>query len=247
MIDYPPLRTPRLDVQLRELTIGEALQLAAVPPNKHERAMSALLRLAMVRAGGEHQDPARWTVQERMLVMAHYISCVSETGANFELGNGRFLDFLDPMADTGPEEIDAGAACGDTWRIRQVYGAEAEAIEAICGSRFDWTVADMAARLRVQDDEEPKAPDAVKEPHRYGEWLQAQVGVIKAMPESEFAELFALYRAGLAGLNHLFRLEFDGDGHIVLPKHGKEGGPDLEPARFPADACITEIARILGQ
>lgn len=251
MIHFSRLLSPRLDVQLRELTIGEAVSLAAIPPAQHERATSALLRAAVLHAGGSHPDPARWTVQERMLVQAHYIACVSESGGNFEVGGGRFLDFLDSAADHGPEDVEVGQACGSTWRMKQLTGAEAEAIEVIAASRFDWLLGDMAARLRVQDPEEPPVPDPHKAPHSYEEWLRAQIGVIKAMPESEFAQVFALYRAGLGALHHLFTLEFDAQGHMVMPRpapEGKEGGGQaLAPARFPVAACITEVASILGE
>lgn len=251
MISFPRLRSPRLDVQLRELTIGEAVMLAAIPPNRHERATTALLKTAVAEAGGPHQDPQRWTVQERMLVQAHYISGVSETGANFALGQGHFLDFLDPIADHGPDEVDAGAACGSEWKIRQLLGAEAEAIEAVATSRFDWMVGDIAARMRVQDPDEPTPPDAVLKPHAYSEWLQAQMDTIKAMPESDFAELFAVYRAGLQQLHHLFHLEFDEAGHMAMPKRPDEGkevaDQQLAPVRFPVASCITDVASILGQ
>lgn len=247
MISFPRLRSPRLDVQLRELTIGEAVMLAAIPPGRHERATTALLKSVITEAGGPHQDPARWTVQERMLVQAHYISGISETGANFEIGDGTLMDFLDPIADHGPDDVDAGEACGSQWRIRQLIGAEAEAIEALAQSRFDWMVGDIAARMRVQDPEEPAVPDAVARPHAYSEWLQAQIATIKAMPESEFAEIFAIYRAGLAPLHHLFRLEFDGEGHMVMPKPSKEVGGQMAPARFSVSSCITEVASIMGQ
>jgi len=41
MIHIPSLRTRRLTVQLRELTIGDALALAAMPPHQEEAASAS--------------------------------------------------------------------------------------------------------------------------------------------------------------------------------------------------------------
>lgn len=247
MIHFPPLRTPRLDVQLRELTLRQAVMLAATPPTKHETAVSALLSHVIAEARGPHSTPGRWTVQERMLVTAHYLACVSDEGGNFSIGEGRFLDYLYPTMDTAPAEIAAGSACGHDWVLRQLTGDEALALEAHCSTRMNWTMGDMAARLRPAAGYTDTVPDATDSAHAYGEWLASTMADMGAMPESEIAELFALYRHGLRELHHLFGLGFDAQGHIALPKEVEGGGQSLAPARFPVLACISDFARILGE
>ena len=44
MIYFPPLRTRRLTVQLRELSIGDSLTLAAMPGHMEEASTTAFLR-----------------------------------------------------------------------------------------------------------------------------------------------------------------------------------------------------------
>lgn len=247
MIHFPPLQTGRLDVRLRELTLVEAVDLAAVPPHAHEAATEALLRAVVTQANGV-PDPARWTIQERMLVVAHYIAHAGSDGANFAIGAGRFLDYLVNEVDTAPDDADAGEACGDVWRMRQLTGAEALAAERLCTSRVDWLLCDMAARLYVPGStDEAARPDPVDKPGPYAEWLSERLSVFRAMPESDVEALFEAYERGRAALHHLFFLSFDDTGHVTLPKPTMEGGTSaLAPARFPAAAGVGRLARWLG-
>lgn len=240
MIHFPPLRTGRLDVQLRELTISEAVALAATTPGRHEAGVAEMLRHVVKSAGGEHSEPGRWTVQERMLVVGHYLSCVSDA-ADFELGSSRFSSYLDHQHDSAPQSVDIGELCGDRWECRQLTGDQAAAMEQVCRSRFDWVRADMAARMHCAGDAAP--PDASAEPGRYADWLSDRVKAFGHLPESDFAELFAGYRVGLAELHHLFVLGFDDQGHVAL---GRDPVADTAPARFPVSSCLSRVARALG-
>lgn len=244
MIHFPPILTARLNVQLRELTLKEAVELAATPLALHETATAALLAFIVEKAAGPNDKPGAWTVQERMFVVAHYIACTTE--GNFSLGDGRFLDYLQGDIDAAPELVDVGQACGDAWRMRQLTGDEALAMESVCKSRMDWLTADMAARLVVVGKDEGR-PDASTRPADFAAWLTERKGVLQAMPESEFEELFDAYERGRAELHHLFWLGFEDDGHVVLPKTTEGGGESLAPARFPVAAVIGRVARYLGQ
>lgn len=247
MINFPRLQTARLNVQLRELTISESVALAATQLDRHEAATSALLALIVQEARGEHNDPGRWTVQERMMVVAHYLSCTSDA-PNFALGEGAFTDYLQGEIDAGPESVQAGMACGDTWTCKQLTGDEAVLIEQQCSTRLDWTLADIAARMRATSSDDPPPPDASTQPAKYAEWLKERKGLFARMAESDFEEMFACYRTGLVELRHLFWLDFDAHGHIVMPRQDRKGvgGSDLPPVRFPVSAALGSIARILG-
>lgn len=243
MIHFPPLRTRRLDVHLRELTLRQSIELAAVPVHQHERATSALLACVVDKLGPGTPDPNDWTVQERAMVVAHYLASVTDGEANFPVGDGRFLDYLEAERDAAPQQVEAGQACGDDWVMTQLNGLQAEAMEAFCRSRVDWLLADMAARLHIPGKEEP--PLASAGIGAYQDWLQERAQVFRDFPESDFEELYAAYVRGLAQLHHLFALDFDDEGHVVLPMR-KEGGADLAPARFRASACIGGLAKALS-
>jgi hypothetical protein len=243
MIHFPPLRTKRLDVHLRELTLRQSIELAAVPGHLHERATSALLACVVAKTGPGTPAQEDWTVQERCMVVAHYLASVADGEANFSVGEGRFLDYLESEVDAAPQECEVGQACDDDWVMTQLTGLQAEAMEGFCRTRLDWLLADMAARLRIASKEEP--PKAAAGVGAYQEWLQERAQVFRDFPESDFEELYAAYVRGLSRLHHLFALDFDDEGHVVLPLR-KEGGASLAPARFRAATCIGSLARALG-
>lgn len=247
MIYFPPLRTARLDVQLREMTIDEEITLAATPLDKHEAATAALLAAVVKEARGEHADPGRWTVQERMLVVAHYIAATAAEGGNFAVGEGSFLDYLDAKVDSAPAQVEAGEACGDRWMVRQVTGDEAQIIESMCTARKDWVAADMAARMRaVGSETDASAPDATDKPGDYGTWLDTRKSAMLALPTSDFADMWAVYLAGLRDLHHLFALDLDDAGYLAEPMTTEAGGQQLAPVRFSVAAAITDLARHLS-
>ena len=50
MIHFPVLRTRRLTIQLRELTLGEALAIASIPSDQDQAATTAMLRACVQRS-----------------------------------------------------------------------------------------------------------------------------------------------------------------------------------------------------
>jgi hypothetical protein len=248
MIHFPLLRTRRLTVQLRELTIGDALALAALPPRREEAACTAFLRCAVESARGL-KDPAAWTVQERTLAVAHYLAATAEDGPDFAVGDGRYSDYLDGGAElpTLAPLLELGRAGGDLWHIGHLTGAMAEAIERMAGEvehvggRFHWLLGAMAAQLVRAGESAPPAAGPEGGGDAFEQYLLGRARVMAAFPASDFAELMNLYLAGRDKLHHLFRIEFDRDGIVALPKGG--AAANLPPARFPVDACIPELAR----
>lgn len=165
MIYFPPLRTRRLTVQLRELSIGDSLTLAAMPGHMEEASTTAFLRCAVDAAKVAVEDPARWTVQERILAVCHYLSATTEDGPDFSLGEGHYSDYLQGEADiqTSVQAVEVGEVGGDTWHVRHLTGAMAESIERMAGEieglsgRLHWLFGAMAAQLVRTGEEVPDA------------------------------------------------------------------------------------------
>jgi hypothetical protein len=248
MIYFPPLRTRRLTLQLRELSIGDSLALAAMPGHMEEASTTAFLRAAVDASKGGVDDPARWTVQERILAVCHYLSATTEDGPDFSLGAGRYSDYLQGEADiqTSVQAVEVGEVGGDTWHVRHLTGAMAESIERMAGEieglsgRLHWLFGAMAAQL-VRTGEE--VPDAAAGEGAFDEFLLSRVMVLKGYPESDFAKLMTLYLEGRDKLHHFFKLEFTEDGIVAMPKGGAAG--NLPPARFPVHTCLSRMAREL--
>lgn len=248
MINFPMLRTRRLTVQLKELTIGDSIALAAMPVHLHEATCTAFLNKAVSSSAKGVENPAMWTVQERMLAVAHYLASVSEDGPDFALGEGRYSDYLDGSTDIAVPtvEIEIGSLGGDAWRIRHLTGAMAESIERTQGEcagmtgRLHWLLAGMAAQL-VRSGDAPVEPADGE--GAFDEFILARMKVFAAYPESDFADLMAMYALGRDRLTHLFQVEFGADGLVALPK----GGDGLPPARFPVRTCLTRMAIEMGR
>lgn len=249
MIHFPPLRTRRLTVQLRELTISESVAIASMPPHLEEAECTAFLRAAVQSAQGI-EDPAQWTVQERMLAVCHYLASTSDDGPDFAIGGGHYSDYLDGATDiqTQAPMIELGELGGDTWKIQNLTGRMAESIERMEGEiqnaagqpftgRLHWILGGMAAQLvRASED----APDAAMADGAFDEYLVERMRVMVAFPSSDFEVLMGMYLTGRQKLNHLFKIEFSPSGVLAMPKGG--AAANLPPARFPVRTCLSRVA-----
>jgi hypothetical protein len=244
MKHFPILRTQRLTVQLRELSIGQSVKLAGIPDHTFETACTAFLRASVESVQGV-EDPLHWTVQERCFGVAHYLACVADDGPDFSLGIGKFTDYLEAEADHFVEQIEMGEIAGDRWQIQQLTGAMAESIERLTGEfdvpgRLHWLLGAMAAQLTRENESLPE----LESESAYDQWLLSRMRVFGAFPDSDFEPLMGAYLAGLDGLHHLFAIHFDDRGIVVLPRKGADGG--LPPARFPVLSCLSKTACALA-
>ena len=250
MIHFPPLRTRRLTVQLRELSISESVAIAAMPSHLEEAACTAFLRSAVASVQGA-EDPAAWTVPERLLGVCHYLAATAEDGPDFLVGtDARYSDYLDGATDveTNITQVEVGTVGGDAWSARHLTGAMAESIERMAGEvtdkagapmpgRLHWILGAMASQL-VRSGE--TTPDASLADGAYDEYLVERMKVMSAFPDSDFTALMLAFYAGREKLHHLFRLEFASDGIVAMPKGG--AAANLPPARFPVHTCISQLA-----
>jgi len=247
VINIPTLRTKRLTVQMKELSIMDAIALASIPPDMNEEATSFFLRATVGEVSGV-VDVSQWTVQERTLATCHYMASTFDDGPNFALMNGEchYSDYLMGDHDYRNDKIDIGEIEGDKWVVRQLTGELSCAIERLRGeiagfsNHAHWQFGLMAAQLVPNGDAgEGLTAGALDE------FLLARMKVIASYPESVFTLLLARYQAALSELEHLLRLSFDGSGILVVPNK-QEGSAAIRPARFPVSTCVTSLAKELG-
>lgn len=240
---FPPLRTKRLTVQLRELTLGESITIASMPVHLHESVTTAFLRAAVKSATGE-ADPARWTIQERMFAVCHYLASVLEDGPDFSLGSSKYSDYLDGASDVSRsiELVDIGEVGGDKWQMRHITGDMAESIERISGlvpgasGRLHWTVGGMAAQLVREGEDVPAPSDGEGE---FDDWLANRMQIIINFPASDAEALMYCFAHGRQKLHHLFSIACDDTGFLAMPKEG--AAAELPPARFPVRSCLSRV------
>ena len=246
MIYFPVLRMRRLTVQLRELSIGESIKIASIPVHLEEASVTAMLRCAVESVKGKDiiEDPAHWTVQERIMAVCHYLASISDGEPDFTIGKGRYSDYLDGGNDAGLMEgdINIGEVGGDIWHIRHLTGAMAESIERLSGEvdgvtgKLHWLLGGMAAQLTIEGENSPNPIDGEG---KFDQFLVDRMKVMAGYPESDFNALLGLYFTGREKLHHLFHIEFDNNGIVSLPKGG--AASDLPPARFPVSTCLSLI------
>ncbi|SFL23687.1 hypothetical protein SAMN05216302_10462 [Nitrosomonas aestuarii] len=251
MIHFPVLRMRRMTVQMRELTIGESISIASTPPHLEEASCSAFLKHVVdsVQTNFDGLDnPDNWTVQERLMTVCHYIAATTEAGPDFELGGGRYTDYLDATNDGAMTDnpIEVGEVNGDVWCIRHLTGAMAEAIERVEGEikgvsgRIHWILGAMSCQLVRKDEETPELFDS----SGIDQFIVSRMQIIFAFPESDFEQLVFKFMAGRDKLHHLFITDFSDNGIVAMPVSKTEGGEakKLPPARFPVRACISRVA-----
>lgn len=231
-----PLQTDRINAHLRELTIGEAIELAGVPEHTEEVARTRLLRAIVISSTGLVPDPADWTVEERIYAVAHYLSAVDDEPNIRIHGGGVLTDYVRFDDAAVPDVIDLADFGAAGLTLTQMTGAQSELVQPLASTALDWTFADMAVRLRRNADDRPCHKTA---PAEFTGWVSRSMDALRGMPASDFEPLFAAYAEGKQRLAHIWRIAFDDLGHVCLPKD-KEAG--LSPARFQVSDCAGELA-----
>lgn len=245
MIFIPPLRVRRFTVDMRELTIGQSLRLAKIPDHLDEYATTQFLRFATVDPG---IDPLLWTVAERIMGVAHYLSAVSDEGADFSVGTSgaRFSSYFMPESEAFKGQSDSFASADDTWRVIHVTGRMVEALERLTGElegiagREFWALGMLAASV-VREGESLPVDDAPSD--EVDAWLLQRLQVFVNFPESDLIHLLMQSREKAAQIQHIFKVTHDESGLIVLPAQEVAG---LPPARFPVRSTLSEWTQALA-
>lgn len=250
MIVFAPLRTSRLDVRLREMSIGDEIALCHMPESNHESALSEFLKRAIGEAfltSPRHVvDPRAWTVSERLVALAQYNVHARADGPDYNVTTTSHIsDYLD--GDREPMKPTKFQAAGDEWFVEPMIGAVAEIIES---KAFDsdlkgvehWVVGAMAAQL-MREEDIGQVPDAIEDGSGYQKWFSKRMDTMRAMPSSSMDDLYAGFTRALDADTQFFRLWFDESGIIVLPK--KEVAGLVPAARFLVFSCIGDLALFL--
>lgn len=256
MINFSPLRTKRLSVKLKEISMIDAIRLCSIPQDNHEAATSEFLQCVIASAetpSAKHvSDPRSWTVQERMFTVGHYLAHVGDT-PDFELaGESRYSDYIMHGKDVGAFPVEVGEVGDDHWSISPLIGASAEAIERLTGDiagatgRFHWLCGCMAAQMTMKDEEE-EIPDPIIDFNVYLVWLEKRMTTIAHFPESQWVQLLGLYLEGSQKVEHLFNIDVDSVGLLAKQIHNTEAGAtELPSARFPVSTLVSEVAIRFG-
>lgn len=242
MIIIPPLRTRRVSVRLKELTLSQAEAMCKLPAVRNELSTSSFLKFACeVENPGDGYvlDPRLWTIEERTRVVVQYLIAFTADGPDFSVGSAKLSDYVDFVADPEVREVSGIDVAGRSHTYRPLLGIQSEALEAICETRGDWLIGRIGAQV-VPDGE---APDwASMSDVAVLSWHKARMDLLKALPESEFESLMAAFIEASEGTVQFFRTSVSDDGIVCMPI---QPGVEVPPGRFPASSCVGEFARRL--
>ncbi|MCK2122136.1 hypothetical protein [Pseudomonas sp. PNPG3] len=228
-------------------SIEKALE---VPAQFEQRTATEVLRgiIEPIERAGAIDDPRMWSVNERMFVIASYMSATRDDGPDFPIGEGKFSDYLldatDYVAEV-PFHCD-----GRDLIYTPLHGYQAEIIETLLAggnysnTSYSWWKACMAACVRGADEE----PLQYQDDGQYETLLVERIEAIGKLGDSDFVELFDAYQlAAQSGAHMVYAIT---NLHGVLAaqvSEPPEGVPVLAPARFPSRSAISKRAReIMG-
>lgn len=243
---FPPLRTKRIAVTLREVALGEAIAVCRLPADRPEATTTEFLKrvadAAKTPAPGYVTDPRLWTVEERARLVCHYLSQMDEAGADFAVGDGKLSDYLRFDADLTVTEVKLGVVAGEERVLRPLLGAHVEVLERMCTSSGDWLHAVVACQ--VHKASEPAPDYALLTDIQIFEWCSSRLEALRALPESAYEEIYAAWVRGRRDIEHFFVMGVDKSGVVFWPQELTEAGPKA-PARFLGLPCISEGTRSL--
>lgn len=237
MIHFPPLRTRRVSVALKELSLDQAISMCKLPPDRHEAAITQFLRFSA--AGAERPrpdyviDPRLWTVSERLRLVVQYLMGVTDDGPDFSVGRVRMSDYIDFNADPETMVIDGIEIDGVHLQIRPLLGLQAEALEILCSGRGEWMIGCIAAQI-LPVGEQPSWADMPDV--SVLAWHKARMQAVRALPESQFERLVLAFHEHQPSLRQFFNIGVGDEGIVCLPN---EPGDEVPPGRFRPSSCIS--------
>lgn len=245
---FTPSQLQTRTVQLRELTIRQAHALAQMPDHLLELATTNFLRSVVESPSSQEDDPLYWTVEERMMGIAHYLanqSAQSGASMNFEMGDKHFLDYFMPDSRPRIQQVEAGEVLEKKWVVRQLTGRMAESIERLGSDltggltgRARWQFGRLACQMVSEED----AGNGFDSDAAFDLWLGRRFQYLIDLSESDLMALMIAYETSRLKLQHLFLVGSDELGLVALCK----GGQGAASARFRAVNCTSEWIRTLS-
>ena len=237
--------TRRFKAEIRELTLGESIELAKIPDESEHASTAKLLGYIVTTVSGAVTSIDDWTVQERNYVKAMYMSATRDDGPNFLIDEESGAVLTDYMAAEQQYPNDSVEIDGVV--VHQLTGRLAESIERLSGELEatdygHWLAGWIAATSHLVGEEYlPPAGDSDLD-----DWLLARMKELfeDEGPMSGFEHRAMVLMAGQIELSHLLNLVIAPHGGIALAP--KEAEAELPLARFPTDTILSVIAKRMG-
>lgn len=235
MFNATPITLRNEAVYLRELTIGEVIEIAKIPEQMNELRLNAFLSYVC----DDNTLPYRLTVQERYYILLNYLA----------VSNSQYLDTPDIMPflldeKTCDDFVDAGEIY-----VKPIFGNEISTLQKKCENTYEWLAGQMAfgifgdvGRLLGLDDPIIWTDARSLNDNDLETTLIERFEFIHTLTDSQFETLYASYQAGRESLSHLVEVWLDDDGVKLLAN----GGGGYQTARFHPLETVSAIGRQLA-
>lgn len=231
MIAFPRIELGAITVQMRELTLGEALAVSKVPERLQEARITKFLGFAL----GDDTLARLLTVQERYYLLIQYLAVQDQTPLSSGIEFGAYL-----LPRSNPWRETVVGMLAPVWR--QVRGYHAELFELLAQDVSDWLLCALAVQCDLQDW--PTLPEGDAPQSALDTVVRARYEALQNMPSSDFEALAQEWQAANMAMARFLRTGFDNKGITVLPAHG---GADDAPARFRPSTAFGRIVRDMAE
>lgn len=232
MLNFPRIELGERMVHLRELKMGEALELARMPELLLEARLTKFLSAIL-------EDAAlalSLSVQERYFLLMQYLSVQDgsplTTNANFN----KYL-LIPSQREPWQQSI-----VSDGLTVNHLTGNQAEILETLCEDVADWVLGAMAFQCELTGVDWPTLPKNNPKNSELSLVMRDRIAILESMDQSIFNNLYEHYLFSCDRLSRFIKTGFDAKGVIVL------GGADVDaPARFRASTSLIGIIDRLGR
>lgn len=217
--------------RLRELKLGEAIQIGRMPPLL-EAQLTAFLGFVL----DDKDLPLSLTIQERYYLLMLYRTCQKDSDLALEGDYSAY--FIQPSQRLPWYQQQQS----DQLLITQLTGQQAEILEELCEDLLDWTLGAMALQCQQVEslDHWPTLPTpATRE--QTAQIMRERIAILEAMPDSDFDQLYADYYYLNEQFNYLVKTGLDDKGIVIY------GGADDAPVRFRVFTCMGRFSQFMAK
>lgn len=229
MWNISPIKLRHDSLFIRELTIGEAMEIAKIPESMNEARLTSFIGFV----SGDDTLSARLTAQERYYILLNYLAIAKN---DYVLNLDDDVFFMDNTDAPDSVVID-----GIT--VHQLMGDKAVALESLCENIYDWLAGQMACQLAGDIGAYLGVDDMVWGKLVDDDEISRRFEVIQSLSASQFERLATLHFEGCEALAHCVKLGMDNEGLTLL----SVGGAAEQVARFCPHVCFGPIAERLSQ
>ncbi len=241
MFNSIPIQLRHEQIYLKELLVGQIMEMAKIPQQLNELRINSFLAYTC-------QDDSiamRLTVQERYYILLNYLAISN----NDYMINTDVSEFF-IKAKNAPDMASMNGIY-----TSQLLGSHVTLLQSKCENVYEWLAGKIACQLSGDlthffgDEQNPVIWEHLPTDNQdtLENVFRSRFEMINTMPSSLFEKLTDVYYQGCEQLRHLVDISVDNDGITLLGNSENQGGGDMNIARFRTDTVLPDICKRLSQ